>query len=295
MKPNSLLNRSLLYLVLIWIGADAWRPFFLGFYSDDWALLTKLGFSPVSFSEHLWGYASRPIYGLFCWSLNLLLGGAVRSWTIASSVIVLITAFWLFHYLRFFLARLGIAGEPSSRGALFGSAVWLLSPLSVTMTNWPTYTLTLTAFWFLALGTVLVFDERLQRQFLGMLALAASFLTYETYLFVFPVTLLAIAANDSGRTRKYLRQALLFLVAFVLTSGYKEVAKLNGIGGYKTFNAAWPKLFVTNMLGLPRFLHQAFSPLTALMYLSCGLFLLCVVAFFLGSVFDRRSPCSLSS
>lgn len=281
MNSHRLLNRPFLSIVFLWLGAVAWRPFFLGFYSDDWVLLTESGTSPVSFSEYLWIHAPRPIYALFAWSINLCLRGNVHAWTLASAIIVLVTVLCLFRYLRFFLARLGIAGEYSSRGALFGSAVWLLSPLSVVETNWPTCTLTLAAFWFLALGTILIFDERLQRQVLGTLALAASFLTYEAYMLVFPITLLAIAAVERGRARKYLRPALLFLGAFVVMSGYKEAAKLAGFGDiHKSFNDAWPALFANNMFHLPFFLGQAFSPFRSLMYDLGGLFLLCVVALF---------------
>jgi hypothetical protein len=268
-------GKDALSVVLFWLAAAAWRPLLSGFYSDDWSLLTNSGVGPIRLSEYLWIHSPRPLYAVLSWSFNLLLNGAVRSWTIVASVIVLVTALCLFHYLRFLLTQLGMK-DSSSRGALFGTAIWLLSPLAVVAMNWPSHTLTLIAFWFLSLGTPLLFKERLLPQLSGAVALAASFLIYEAYLFLFPVVLIAVALGSAWSVRRCVRPMLLYLAAFALSAGYKEVAKAVGFGFavFKGYNPLWLKLFADSMRGTAGLLDQVFSPFTSLIYFFGALFLL---------------------
>ena len=175
----------------------SWRPFALGFYSDDWPNIVEAAHHGGPFSWERWLQINqriplaRPLQIPLMFLLSSLFGKSAILWQLSLLAVVAVTA-WA---LRNFLGRLlGWLGAGSRAPADLAVALWLAVPWSLGYSAWPVALPNMLSFLlFLLAGTVLL-RSRSVRSVLGATVLfGASILTYEAFYLQF-LPLLALVA-----------------------------------------------------------------------------------------------------
>ena len=118
----------------------SWRPFALGFYSDDWPNIVEAAHHGGPFSWERWLQINeriplaRPLQIPLMFLLSSLFGKSALLWQLSLLAVVAVTA-WT---LRVFLGRL-LAALRAGSGSLadFAVALWLAVPWSLGYSAWP--------------------------------------------------------------------------------------------------------------------------------------------------------------
>jgi len=237
---------------LTFLGLYVYRPFVLGFYSDDWSGTLEMTFrgAPFSLERFLvrWqsGLYARPLMNLQTYFCSSVLGRSAVAWHVFMIVLIAIT----YLVLRRFLLALGV--KPMA--ATLASTAWLVFPWSLGYRVWPiTSVILLSTICFLCGATAL-----LRRRLWSALAWnAASMLFYEAFFFQFIVILVILAFSTETR-RWTLRKAAPLLLA--LQAG---VIALNRVMAHyvpshsKSYDETWLTGLFTNLYRVPTSMAEA--------------------------------------
>ena len=132
--------RSTAIFLGTWLTAFSWRPFFLGFYSDDYMIILE----PISegrSAQQLYEfytrlYANRPLSGLFMVGLVELCGNSPFAWQVVASLLCLLTGLLVWMVAT----RLNLIGTPMGEERIaWLSSLWFILPTSLGFSSWPTY------------------------------------------------------------------------------------------------------------------------------------------------------------
>ncbi len=262
----------------------AWRPFRLGFYSDDWLVFLHPEYGSFrSWSDLYAMYQNRPVAGLVAWLAQLAIGGDPARAQIVSTLLVITAAIPLGWLTYLFAGLLSARHEARLWGACLAVAVYLAFPWTLGFSAWATAaTAAAPATFLFCLAACLLVGPgawRLSTQISASLLMGASFLTYESFYGQF-ILVLALAAVMSPLRRSHwtmLRPAFMLGIVNVACFLYNRLAE----GNRKTFSEYWYQTFLNGYYYYfwPNLLRsfRGTAPIVAtclIMALSLGIFLL---------------------
>jgi hypothetical protein len=269
--------RNILLILAIWLPVAAWHPFYLGLFTDDWALYI-LRASDISILESIKQHpnipqsliysgidlsitVNRPVYAFLLFSLKLALGDSAFAWQTASALILLAAAYSVFYLTTELLKQLGYKDSDSQFGAILAVLLYMLGPWSVVMGIWPTVAITLISQIFVMVGLTWLICSRTQNFIGAAILILVGFLIYEAYWLIFvPVTIFMCAVNR-WKLNEYIR--FIGIVFGILILALLIKAGLSNIWGMpsKTLNYNFIPLFFQNLIAYPRVLSDALKPI----------------------------------
>lgn len=195
-------SRPLACLFLAWILLQAWQPFVMGMYGDDWGWF-EAGEAGKTFSRerffhpNLWDLnRSRPVYAVLYFLVSSLAGSSGFLVRFIASLTLLLTMIALFAFTRQVLRLMSF-----HHGAVpvTTSLLWLTMPWTVFTKVSPTAALSyFSAVFFFAGATVFLksVEQRESNWVIPSLLQLLSYLTYEAFYFQYlSVLLLAYLYN----------------------------------------------------------------------------------------------------
>lgn len=242
-----------------------WRPFFLGFYSDDYSLFVEplaiiTPVSEVAF-DLVKIYVNRPISGLlsacsvilcrdnpFHWHLLLMVQG------------ILITVAVAFAVKK--LAALIFLANGKTESMLY--LLWPCLPVTYGFLAWPTYCMGGFCFLSYVLAVCVLLSSNPWRVVLGLAGFGLSIFTLEHFYFqLFPLLCLLFWKRKILKYKRDELKTLIFgflIIQFAALSLNRLVAE----GIRKTFS---PGFIVTRIFGVianPEYIHHALIPIAGL-------------------------------
>jgi len=228
----------LLIPITVWIACYAWRPFFFGFYSDDWFL--HLGCDGTILSELVCVDPSRPVAVLIRWTVHQFIGVNPAGWQIVTTGSLLAAALTLMVLLRHMLLATGIEKRQAAIAGAMAAAYYLAFPWMLGVA-WATATSPNFATTCFNLALCVWFA----RWPLKVRCLASAFLffvsslTYEIYWFVFlPFAGMLWLRATPRRTDLAILTASLTCAQLIMI-GFNRLVAILGIGTNKSFDSEW--------------------------------------------------------
>ncbi len=273
------LTKSCLLIIVIWAALCSWRPFTLGFYSDDWTQIIapeateKLG---TDFSSYLQRFYNRPVIGaIFFLSTKALGASEPAYWQIYAAVLVLLTSVCLYIFVREILRYLCI--EEVEFYSVLAAVFWLVSPWNLGFTVWSSAVNNAFSmiFYFLSGWSLFYYLNKGKLTFLlPILFFLLSCFTYESFYFQFiPLFIIAFSMDFHKRFGKvktiYLFGAFLLIQFFVIFWN-----RIIEFGVTKAFNPHFFETVAANFVHLP---YAAFRSAEGISFILIPLFILFVV------------------
>jgi hypothetical protein len=224
-----------------------WRPFKLGFYSDDWLVFLH----PEPGSLRAWSdlismYQNRPVSAVFAWLAQLAIDGDPARAQAVDMVLLIVAAIPLGRLAYTLAGSLTERRDARFWGACVAVAAYLTFPWTLGFSAWATAAAAAApaTFLFCLAACLLVGPngERLSTQILACLLMAASFLAYEAFYgqFIFVLALAAVMRPVRGSSWMLLRPALLLGIVNVACFIYNRLAE----GNRKSFSEYWYQTFM---------------------------------------------------
>lgn len=258
--------------VILFVALYLWRPFTLGFYSDDWSSLVESTQHGGAFSGERfeWFYSRlahwRPLLIPLQWLTTSVLGGSAAAWQVLMAALVAVSCFMLYR----FLLALGAAKTP----ATIVAGLWLAFPWSLGYTAWPIcYGILVSLICFLA-GSISLLHKRILSCFFWYLA---CMLIYEAFYFQFAGILVFLLFTPENR-RWVLRRALpplVLLQAAMIVAN--RLAASHWAASARTYHGGWLSAMGRWLVRLPATLSDAVSGGRVLALATIGLAGLIVV------------------
>jgi hypothetical protein len=229
-----------------------YRPFVLGFYSDDWGDIfgTSRQGGPFSLERFLWRWKTfaRPLMNIETYLGSSALGTSSIAWHFLMIILIAITCRLLFRFL------LALGARPTA--ATIASTFWLAFPWTLGYRAWPICSAILFSTIFFLAGSLALLKQRLWP---ATAWYAASMLFYEAFYFQF-VVILVIMAYSSGTRRWTLRRATPVLFALqILVVILNRLAAAYAPGLAKSFASDWYFQFAWFLPRFPMTLSQGIA------------------------------------
>lgn len=240
----------------------AWRPWWLGFYHDDWWMIAR-GPDPHFFTDFT-DQASRPLYFLLITALKQVLPPTPLPWQILLAGLVIGNAALIGLVGRRFAVVMDAEPMTAQWAGHLGAAIWLCSPWALGATAWVTPAVGQIAIGLFCLAAIVILSERSISEKLvyggGFLALA--YLINELFWFAFLPLLFAPAVRDLFRHGSSALRPLLLLLAGLLAVQALPIALnrglvLFGVGINRSFNAQWFDLVLHSLRLVPTEIARA--------------------------------------
>lgn len=240
----------------------AWRPWWLGFYHDDWWMIAR-GPDPYFFTDFS-DQASRPLYFLLVTGLKWLLPPTPLPWHILLAVLVIGNAALIGLVGRRLTIVMGGSPATACWAGSLGAAVWLCCPWALGATAWVTPAVGQVAIGLFCLAALVILSGKSTFQKLvwggGLLALA--YLINELFWFAFVPLLFAPAVRDVVRSGPTALRPLFLLSAGLLAVQAMPIAlnrglALLGVGINRSFNAQWTDLVLHSLRLVPTEINRA--------------------------------------
>lgn len=169
------------FIVLLWGICYIWRPFYLGFYSDDYNVFFEpLKFQPASewldYYANL--YSNRILSGVFSYVFLSAFKTNPFLWQGFGAIVVLVESLLFFKSLQI-LNALQTARLDHKVLALI-SCLWIVNPFSFGFTAWPTYMVSSLCVVAFLLAFIAYFKKQV---FVSLILYSVSCLTLEAYYF----------------------------------------------------------------------------------------------------------------
>jgi hypothetical protein len=240
----------------------AWRPWWLGFYHDDWWMVAR-GPDPTFFADFT-DQASRPLYFLLISTLKQVLPPTTLPWHLLLAGLVIGNAVLIGHVGRR-LATVMAAGPASAQWAGgLGAAIWLCCPWALGATAWVTPSVGQIAISLFCLAALTLLSDRPVRQKLalggGLLALA--YLINELFWLAFVPLLFVPAVRDLlHQGSSALRPLLLLLLGLLAVQALPIILNRGlvayGVGINRSFNVQWLELALLSVRMVPMEIDRA--------------------------------------
>jgi len=272
-------------IVLAWLLAFTIRPFMLGFYDDDWAVILiptqkTAAFSWERLAFYMELYANRPLSGAISFVVSSLCSNSAVLWHSAAAVMALLAALAL---RTFFRSLLRLCGCHHRWAADVGAALWLVFPWTLGTISRPTCSPNIATVAFLAFSGTALFNAWRRGKvawIVPSLWFLASCLTYEAlygqFLILFVIGWLCGVRRRIG-TKPFALSALPFMVAQVVAAGWNRLVPLvTSLAPSKSFCPAWWSIAIDNLHRLRYFIGHSARELSPLLELTLlGTFALC--------------------
>lgn len=257
---------SALFIASLW-----WRASTLGFYSDDWILLSNTDHSPTTLVAYLQAnWYARPTYGLIAWAINLLAEGSPTKWQIASSAITWLSAIIVYKIVVTIATSFNYNKQLSKLGGYYGAISLIVSPWMLAVFVWSTGAITLCSFILFGLGFLTIEQsEDTKKKIIGSLFVLSGFLAYEAYWFAFIPFLFVSTSFKTIKIFRTLARAAWYAIPLCMTLIYQRILiPLIAPGQIKNVSPDI-ELIKYNITHIDYFISQAISPLSSLaLYLS---------------------------
>lgn len=261
MKP-SVDKKSLLILVSLVVISMVWRPYFFGFYSDDYNIIIQTvnkGYSSHELVEYLFNlYGNRPLSAINAYALISILGDSAILWHSFSVIFSFLIAFVILKICRIFNQQ-----ELNSNLAIY-SSLWILLPTNFGFLSWPTCFISLlpTILWYLMSFYFLIRSEKTVSKDvkLSLFFYMLCIFTYESFYFQFIPILGACVIYKPGflKDKTYIKVGALFLLLQIFAIVYNRLVSL---GGRKSFDIDFIIGRVIAVIKYPEYLVQISIPI----------------------------------
>lgn len=276
---NIPIPKSLVLVLIVWLLLVAWRPFFFGFYHDDWSSVAL----PLDRSSDLLtllkGDPGRPLYLIVLYGLRAVFKDHFEIWQLALALIHLFSAIGIYVAMTYLYNGNDRNGGRSC-GAV-AAVLWLVVPWSLGYSAWAVM-LPPDLGMLLAICAIIVVVKpgiNTKRVCFSIGLLIASWLIYEaTWMVWFPfAVLLLVRSFERNELRRYAMQFfILALVAQGLFVVFNRIASTQSLQGKKLS----ANILATLDTDWHLFLNQLLPSLVGkdLMEWSLALLLVCVIA-----------------
>ncbi len=290
--------------LVMWGLLYVYRPFFLGFYHDDWNILIymPLKFYPETYSQvypsfpdpgfyfFINFYSNRPLTGLVSWLLSFICHDSPYKWHFAVILTNLATAWSIRLLVRNFLT---LIDENKKYLGDIAATFWLILPWSMAINTWPTLIpnqLTIICF---SLSGYFLFGAWKDHKigwFRPALFFLLSCLSYESFYGQFIIYILIGFIYGIHK-----KNGAVSLMLPLLGFGFSQalVILFNRFGGVliqhavrKTLNKDWLHLWLSSLNNLPATLLESFTTLrsfvTVILVIGILVFILACFEQFMG-------------
>ncbi|MBT8605266.1 hypothetical protein G6677_02095 [Polynucleobacter paneuropaeus] len=184
---------NLIVIGIFWLIFIAWRSFVLGFYYDDWSLLTL----PYEYGKPIFvGGIYRPLNVLLNYLALIFFSQNTLFWHIYGVSLVLMCSLAIY-WMVFRVNQIIYSSDETARlSALFASLAWMLIPWGLGYSVWPSMFPGLITISLMAGSIVSVTKEEKKFQFLAAFLFLLAGLTYEAFWFSF-ISILLIKISTS--------------------------------------------------------------------------------------------------
>ena len=279
----------------VWLLLYIFRPFVLGFYSDDWfVLLLPLRdgtvFSPARLNYLIELYSNRPLTGLFTYILSLFCNGSEFLWHTAIMFVNLATTFFIRLFIRRFLilinSNLLIIAE-------IVACFWLAFPWTLGFTAWPTLVPCQIAIIFFSYSGICLFTSWKKGKISSWkpsLFFLLSCLSYESFYGQF-IIFIALGLIYGIHKRLGWKAILYPLVSYIIVQflaiAWNRLSPIlfQGTAATKSLYKHWYVTWFNSVVNLPTILSQSTSIFkNYLIYLlSIGLIIFAISLVFYGN------------
>ena len=206
-----------------------WRPWWLGFYHDDWWMIAR-GADPSFFTDFT-EQASRPLYFLLITTLKQVLPATPLPWQILLAGLVIGNAFLIGLVGRRFAFVMQANPDTAWWAGCLGAAVWLCCPWALGATAWVTPAVGHVAIGFFCLAALFLLSERAigQKLVWSGVFLTLAYLINELFWFAFVPLLFAPAARDLLRHGYSALRPLVLLLTGLLAVQALPIALNRGV------------------------------------------------------------------
>ena len=231
-------RNSWLLPAAMWASLYAWRPWFFGFYHDDWALL--LGCNGSILQELYCLDVSRPGAPLIRWTIHEFIGTSPAAWQFVTTLTMLGAALALMALLRRMGQAGGVADLPGAWAAATAASFYLAFPwmlglawVTATSPNIATICFTLAMYVWFARWSLAA------RCLTSAVLFCFSSLIYEAYWFAF----FPFAALLWLRSMLPRRDLMVLTISLAGTQmvliGFNRTIAAFAIGANKSFDPGW--------------------------------------------------------
>ena len=227
------------FIFIFWAAFISWRPWSLGFYHDDWSLLTVTSTYGIPLIE---GGMTRPLNVALGYLGVELFKNDPFLWHSYGVLLVLSTAVCLYGCCYALTKNVLGNKEAAGAGAVVAAISWMLYPWSLGYTAWPvmfpggvSVSLFLIATW------ILVENPRnAQRIRWACYCISLSSLIYEAFWFSFaPLACLVFACDQKKDLRNALKVFLVVGAVQLFFVGWYQLIVYWGGGGGKSINYSY--------------------------------------------------------
>jgi hypothetical protein len=274
------------------VAALCWRPFVLGFLTDDWTVLVEPTVWSAAFSAERWQSLeiaqNRPMLRVVLFTLTSIVPPLTVPWHVVGALLNLAAAVAIGLCARDLLRAAGAGREESALAGAVSGACWLVLPFSAATAYWTTGTTAMPAVIAFAVSTSLLvrhWDGPVSRLRLGALVSLVGYLVYEAFFFQFALVIgfLVLARGWTGAPAR--AAVIAYAGAQVAAIAFSRAMRMMGAEGSRGVNANFVDtflhwyLYVARALGFGRFAVYA--------ALAAGSVILAVL---LLVIFRRRAP-----
>ena len=225
-------------IALAWVAFISWRPWYLGFYHDDWSLLTVTSSYGRKLLE---GGQTRPLNVAMGYLGVSLFGTNTFAWHLYGAVLVLFTSISVYAAC-YVITRQVFEANVARVGALVAGIAWMLYPWSLGYSAWPAMFPGLVAVGLFSTAMAILAENpsSASRIRWAGYAIVLSSLIYEAFWFAFlPVALIALAMEAPRAWRNAFR-VFVVLGGFQLSLvAWNQLISHWGGGGGKQLNPNW--------------------------------------------------------
>ena len=198
--------KQILLILFLWVLVVAWRPYYFGFYHDDWASVVSIPhtISLFAIKNSLMKDPTRPLYPFIIYVIGLVCGKSPLRWQFTLAFVQLLCSISIMYASTFLLDRMREAVKEETRwcGAIAG-ILWFVFPWSLGYSAWPVMLPPDIGVVLSVLGIIVAIksDEKIWNIVLSVSLFSLSWLIYESTWFIWvPVAILLLKNGFLNKT-----------------------------------------------------------------------------------------------
>lgn len=273
LTTTKFINKYLLLVVFLFLYL--WRPFSLGFYSDDWATLVGVNhisgarpFSSIRFNYYQNNFLNRPGQIIFFFIVSSLFQSSAFLWQTLNAILMLLSGYILQKLINLFLDLIRL---PNPTLATIASTIWLALPWTLGISAWSVCAPATSSLIFFLLSFYFflkaIASNSPRLHIISALFLLLSYSLYEAFFLQYLIFYLTIPLLLKPPAKK-LKPILVsfFLLNFVqgATLIWNRIA-VTPSTPVKTFYPQWAVMFRHYLTSLPTLLLQSLPEMSSLL------------------------------
>lgn len=230
--------------VFVWCAVLSWRPWFLGFYHDDWMTLQPLTSSEAV--KVLLDQISRPVYGLSLVLLRGVLPFDPFYWQFALAFLIAGSAVFIGFFARTLARTVADDDRVATWAGAFSACAWIAMPWNLGISAWPTtFAAQISIMGFCLIGQYVLGADALGKKMCKALSvfILISLISELFWMAFVPLILMHLYRQKALRFRDRLKEAAYlfggFCVAQFLLLLFNRLLVYVGVGVNRSLNGAW--------------------------------------------------------